>query len=202
MRRPRTHQSGLSLLEILFVVSLLGVLVIKASLVVSSSNEILSRQSMEASIEDQARSLVDRIALGIMSTDRDALTPVLNPEHSTGIRYQVSLGMEDGEVVWAPLEEIALAGAGNEVVWRESPNMTEEKRVVWSRQVRALLEGEEVNDIDDNGNGLVDEEGLNFLIEGNQVTVRISLGVFTENGEQVVKSVESTVSCRNNPFQP
>jgi hypothetical protein len=83
----------------------------------------------------------------------------------------------------------------NQVTWFENPGAPQERRVVWSNLVRDLLEGEEVNGIDDNANGLIDEDGLSFTVDGSRITVRLSLGT-TGRGEET-KSVETTISCRN-----
>jgi prepilin-type N-terminal cleavage/methylation domain-containing protein len=192
--------AGFSLIEILIAVSLLGLIVFKAVTVARTSNEYVSQESSSLVLEDRARLVLDRLALVIMSCDRQTLEPILNPGHSSEVNYQLRLGIENGDVLWGPPERITLGGAGNsQILWFESPALPGERRAVWSSDVLALLEGEEVNGVDDNGNGLIDEEGLCFAVRGNRVTIRISLGRTSADGANTTKTVETTVTVRNNP---
>ena len=85
----------------------------------------------------------------------------------------VSKKVENGAVVWGDPEEIS--GANAQVVWSQNPGDPDERRVVWSNVVRPFLEGEIQNGTDDNQNGLIDEKGLNFTLQGNRVTIRLTL---------------------------
>ena len=200
-KRGRQGRGGFSIVEMMLVVGLVAVVIGKVMMLMGQSNRVLRDEMEEVRIEDHARRILDQIALGVMGSDRDALAPILTPGHSTGVRFQVSLGFEDGAVVWSDQEEIAFNNEAGRcsVTWSERPGEADERSVVWSTLVRGLLEGEAVNGVDDNGNGLVDEEGLNFVVDGNQVTIRLSMGTSTEDGETVERSLETVVSVRNNP---
>lgn len=194
--------AGFSLVELLIALSLLSVVLVKATMVMRATGEVASRSASSLITEDKARIVLDRIALAVMSCDRESVAPLLNPGHSTEINYQVSLGVEAGEVVWNEPERITLAGAtNNQVLWLQSPDLPGERSVVWSNRVLPLLEGELQNGVDDNGNGLIDEQGLTFFVEGNQVTIRLCLGLDLEGGT-ITRSVETTVTIRNNPLDP
>jgi hypothetical protein len=147
--------------------------------------------------EDHARRVIDRIALAIMGSDRETLVPQVEDVHTTSLRYNCSLGLENGVVVWSDPEEVRLDEASASVEWRENPGTVDERQVVWTSLVSPLLEGETVNGVDDNGNGLVDEDGLSFVIEGQRVTVRLTLQRLEVDGRRVQQSVESIVACRN-----
>ncbi len=201
-RAPITsRRAGVTLIELLIVVGLAAVVLGKVGMLMLESNKVMRSGSSEMALEDHARKLLDQIAMSIMACDRDALAPILTPGHSTGVRYQVSLGVADGETVWSDPEEVELVQENGQfhVTWVQRPGAVDERRVVWSRRVEELLEGEEVNGVDDNGNGLTDEEGLNFVVEGNQVTIRISLGTFLDGEQRVTRSLETIVTVRNNP---
>ncbi len=196
--RVHRRSSGFTLIEIAIVIALGAVLVVKASFILREASTAAKRGSSAMVLEDQARSVLDRIAYAIMGADRRALVPenTVFPLYTPNLRYEVSVGLDDGEVVWSDPELITLEN-GRRVVWLANPNEEGERRVVWSNLVRSLLEGETVNGVDDNDNGLVDEEGLSFVIDGNRVTIRLSLARMGDNGEIATYTVDTTVTCRN-----
>jgi hypothetical protein len=170
---------------------------IQAAFVMRSAFGLASEESATMHYEDQARRVMDRIAMAVMGSDRDRLAPEPEEVHTSEIRYSFSLGLEDGEVVWSDPEEIRLADSGTEVEWLENPGAAEERKVVWSDLVSPLLEGEVANGVDDNGNGLVDEDGLSFVIEGQRVTIRLTIQRPELDGRTVQETVERVVACRN-----
>ena len=195
----RSSRSGWSLIEALVAVSVLAVVVVKGGMVFSLMDSTAQDQPGNLILEDKANQVVERIALAIIGSDREALFPQFEaPVHTSSVRYNVSLGIQNGVVVWAPPEEIGLQDTG-EVTWRRDPGMPAELRVVWTNLARPFLEGEQVNGVDDNGNGLIDEQGLSFVLVRNSVTIRLSLGRTNENGDQVEHTVETTITVRNRP---
>ena len=118
-------------------------------------------------------------------------------KHTSDIRYSFSLGLEDGVVVWSDPEEIRLSATGEAVEWLGNPGTPEEQRVVWSHLVSPFLEGELLNGLDDNGNGLIDEEGLSFVIDGQRVVIRLTLNRPEVNGRTAQETIERVVTCRN-----
>ena len=68
---------------------------------------------------------------------------------------------------------------------------------MWCKVVRPFLEGEQMNGVDDNGNGLIDEKGLVFTLDGSRVTVRLTLERKSETGELITRTVETMITCRN-----
>jgi hypothetical protein len=168
-------------------------------MVVSATNDVVENESSTIALEDHARTLMHRIELAIMGCDREGLTPVMTPGHSSELEYQISLGIEAGVVVWDDPEEISLGGAaGQQVFWRQNPDEPDERSVAWSNLARPFLEGELPNGVDDNGNGLVDEQGLTFVVDRNSITIRLTVGRMND-GELVTTTVESLVTVRNNP---
>ena len=175
---------------------------VKAGNTVYLSGQIpLDPDTMELvldSFEDQAMRVIDQISFAVMGANRATLFPdPESPTYTENVSYQVSLGVEDGEVVWGDTERIEMAAATSQVVWRSNPGEPEELRVVWCNLVRPFLEGELNNGIDDNGNGLIDESGLNFTLQGNTVLIRLTLERTDANGKPVEQSVETRVTLRN-----
>ena len=66
---------------------------------------------------------------------------------------------------------------------------------VYLRQSLPRLEGEiGGNNLDDNGNGLVDERGLSFVLEGGRLTVRVTVEKKERDGS--VRKETSTSQLR------
>lgn len=193
----RAARGGWTLVEVSLVSLLMLGVVTKAAMLVQTALGLAGDETAGMHYEDQARRVIDQIALAVMGSDRGTLLPQIEELHSDRIRYTFSLGIEDGAVVWSEPEEIRLDDGKSKVEWRENPGAAEERRVVWTNLVSPLLEGEQQNGVDDNGNGLVDEDGLSFVLEGQRVVIRLTLRRPAEGGRTLVETVESVVTCRN-----
>jgi hypothetical protein len=147
-------------------------------------------------LEDQARLTLDRMAYAIMGAARETIDPgVETPFSSDEIRYEISLGVQDGEVVWGDPEKIWLGET--RLQWAQALGTPDERTAAWSNAVRELLEGELLNGVDDNGNGLTDERGVSFTVEGDMVRIRLCLAQVNDEGQELVRTVETVVTCRN-----
>lgn len=192
-----TRTAGWTLLELMITLTLLALLSAKVVTVMKMANDAAGDQSMAIHVENQANEILDRIGLAIMGSDRGTLVPSVEGLNYSGLRYKLSLGTENGVTVWDDTEEIRLAGVGTRIEWRENPDEAEERRLVWTKLASQLLEGEVLNGVDDNGNGLVDEQGLTFVIDRNMVTIRMTLRATSGVGREVIRTVERVVVCRN-----
>jgi hypothetical protein len=190
------RRAGFTAIELSIVVVLLVIVTIKAAMLFDFAAESQIEDTAELALEDQARRTLDQVAFAVMGANRETLFPDPDsPNHDSRVWYEVSLGVEDGEVVWGDPEEIS--GAGSQVVWSQNPGQADERRVVWSNVVRPFLEGEIQNGQDDNQNGLIDENGLNFTLQGNRVTIRLTLERAQPDGGAHTQSVETSVTLRN-----
>lgn len=198
MKQPlRSDRAGWSLIELVLASALVLGVVTKAAFVMNSALGLAGDSTASMHTEDQARAVMDRIALAVMGSDRGTLVPEIEELHTNSLRYTFSLGVEDGEIVWSDPEQIRLGVGNSSVEWVENPGAAEERKAVWTSLVSPLLQGEEVNGVDDNGNGLIDEDGLSFVLEGNRVVIRLTLRRPEVDGRIVEQTVESIVSCRN-----
>ena len=195
--RVRSTQSGFTLLEMTLGLAILGVLMTQGVLVMTSAVESSEVISVEIEVEDHARRVLQQIAKAVMGSDRQSLNPTAAaPLDNEEIRYRVQLGIEDGEVVWDDPEEIGFAEDALQVHWLQNPETVEQRRVVWTNMVSPYLKGEIPNGMDDNGNGLIDEKGLSFVVDRNSVTIRLTLGRIVD-GRDISKTIETVVTCRN-----
>jgi len=198
MKTPSlTSRAGFTLIETCIVSVLTLVVVVKAAYVVDTALGVANDETASMHYEDQARRVLDRIALAVMGSDRETLLPEIEEIHSNSIRYTFSLGLENGSIVWSDPEEISLDAGNGAIQWRENPGAAEERRTVWSNLVSPLLEGEVINGADDNGNGLIDEDGLSFVLDGQSVVIRLTLRRPEVDGRTVQETVEAVVHCRN-----
>jgi len=199
MQGATLHRAGFSLLEVAIASTLVVLMTIKISMVISSTNSAQTNQNHSLKVEEQARRVVDQIAYAIMGANRDSLLPVIDKTiHTTEVRYEHSLGVEEGEIVWSAPQRLSLSEDGNSVVWqRNYGDPDEERSVVWTRLVRPVLEGEFSNGSDDNANGLEDEEGLHFVIDNAKVTIRLTLELIDAHDNPYLHTAETTVLCRN-----
>lgn len=194
----RGPRSGFTLLEVLITLSLLAVLTWQGLAFFQQTGNATRRETAEAVVEDQARALLDRIALAVMGANRETLLPDSpSPWSASDLHYQVQLGLEDGEVVWSPPEQIAHAPEMAAVFWAESPGTEEERRVVWARLVAPFIEGELPNGVDDNGNGLIDESGLTFSVDRDAVEIWLTLETVASDGSRTTRTAHTVVTCRN-----
>jgi len=195
MKPKISSRAGWTLVELLLTAGLAGLAMTKAAFVLREAFGAAGRSTAAMHSEDQARALMERISMAVMGSDRDSLFPGAESVHSSQIRYSMSLGLEDGELVWSAPEQISLDGSA--VQWRENPGAADERRVTWTTLVSPLLAGETVNGVDDNGNGLVDEDGLSFVLEGDSVRIRLTIRRPEVDGRTVEQTVESVVCIRN-----
>lgn len=194
----RSSRAGFTLLELLLALALVVIIAIKAHGAMESATKTATQTTSDVILEDQARRVLRQIAYSVMGSNRETLIPTEQaPFFTDDLRYQVNLGVQDGQVVWSDPEEVAMEEAALEIHWSQNPDSEEQRRVTWTRLVTPFLEGEVPNGIDDNGNGLIDEQGLSFVIDKNAIKIYLTLQRTTSDGEVITKTVDTVVTCRN-----
>jgi len=192
------RRGGFTLLETLIALTVVGLVLGNIVMVTRSTSEAYDEEMSKASLELQLDQTLDRIALALMAASASSLQPgVATPAFHSTLSYAQSLGVQDGAVVHGAPERISLRIENGEVVWLERPGEPGERMATWTRSVREFLEGELQNGVDDNGNGLVDESGLAFVIEGPIVRVLLTLEREGAGDRRLTYTRESLVRCRN-----
>lgn len=193
-----TKQRGFTVIELLIALALLGVVVVKLTLVITEASKTHRHESTALALEDQAQSVLDRISFAIVGADPDSLDPgVESPLFVTGLRYRISLGVEAGEVVWGDPEFIGLAEETSQLYWAQNRDTVLQRIVVWCNTVSELMERELANGADDNDNGLTDESGLTFDVDRKKVTIRLTLEREDDTGQRIKVTRSTEVTCRN-----
>src|SRR5262245_9855808 len=104
------RRAGFTVIEAVIALTLVGRVLIRLMLVMDEARRAHQEESLSMALEDQAMELIDRIAYAIVGSSRESLTPALAaPFPMAEIRYQISLGVEDGAVVWSDPEVIGLS---------------------------------------------------------------------------------------------
>lgn len=196
--RTRNDRRGFTALELTMTIALLAISVAKIASVVSTTSERTSADIDRTAVEAQARQVLRQIGFAVMGSHPGSLDPnIPAPLNQASLKYQVSLGLTDGEVVWSDPEEIGLEEIQRQVYWSDNPDAADERRVVWANLVAPYLEGELPNGVDDNGNGLIDEKGLTFSIDGEAISMKLTLERQASDGTVITTTVETVVACRN-----
>lgn len=199
MNERLPKNAGFSTLEVVLAASLLVIVGYRAAAVFHAASKETGSDTSQVVLENKAHALLERIATAVMGSSRDSLDPDSEaPLANDRMRYQIYLGIEGGDVVWSEPEEIGLEEQNrSRLYYSRNPGADDEARVAWTNLVRPFLEGELPNGMDDNGNGLIDERGLNFDVDRNAVTIRLTLERTDSQGESMTHTVQTTVTCRN-----
>ena len=194
----RPTRAGFSLLELIIALAVLGLLMSNVGLVMRTSSEVTQAGIRIEQLESQADLTMNRIAMAIMASSSEGIVPAPEaPESADHLRFSRNVGVEDGGVLWGNEEIIELEHPSGQIVWRENLGTSEERRMVWSKWVSELLEGELPNAMDDNSNGLTDEAGLAFDMSGDLITIRITLENVDSEGKRLLRTLETQVTARN-----
>jgi prepilin-type N-terminal cleavage/methylation domain-containing protein len=196
--RPSAQRGGFTVIELIIAMTLVGLVLTKLTLVMDQARRAHEDESVSMALGDQANELLDKIAYALIGASREKLLPGSSaPFFGASLTYQISLGIEDGDVVWSDPEMIAFDEEGLQVFWAQNAGEANARKAEWANTDSQMYEDELLNGDDDNGNGLADEHGLSFVLDGDSVTIRLTLERSTENGGRIQETRSTTVTCRN-----
>ncbi len=198
-RTLRARLGGFTAIEMVVALALGGLILGNVLMVLADTRERFAIQDVNKDVDAEARHALDRIALQIMGAVRQQLyTQESAPLSADSINYTNVIGVQNGEPVVSSLQRIAMTNdPSGSVTWYQNPGQQQEKRVIWSRDLRSYCEGELPNGIDDNHNGLIDEKGLSFEVDGPMVRITLTIERQGPDGKPVTKTLETRVTCRN-----
>jgi hypothetical protein len=124
------------------------------------------------------------------------------------------VGTAGGVTVWGPTGRIEFQyrprelndGKDNDrdgfvddgrVVWTSNVGLPTQRSTVWADYVSEYLQGESPNGVDDNGNGIVDESGLCFTVDGTSILARLTLQARDSSGVLLRRTVSARIFFRN-----
>jgi len=218
-RSPRDGANGrraFTLVEMLIASAIIAVIMGAIGVTVLRGKENFRQGVTSAVLEARGRRVLERMVTELQSAETASLNPMPNPPlGSSSLRFRASAGYNGTAKLWTPWSRIAFVPDPRDPVDgvdNDGDGMIDEGRVVLVRDdggpgqvqitlanhVSKLLEGEKANVADDNGNGLVDEAGLSFTIDGNQtLTIRLTLGARDPRGRTMLRTVQTSVRTRN-----
>jgi len=200
------NRRGSTLIEMVFAASILAVIIGVPLRVGKSTNQAFGTGMAVAELDTRARNALNRIGERLASSSLDMITDTEAPFSSTRLEFG-GLDFVGGAVVPGPMEVIEFRydpGELDDGLDNDGDGLIDEGRVVWvvngvvvllTDSVRETAEGEIAGNVaDDNGNGLIDERGLAFSIDGERVTVHLTLERFDSQGHLVTNSVSRTIT--------
>ena len=194
----RKQNAGFTMIEVCIALTIMVLIIMNVHMIMRTSANAYKAGAVISSLESQADQTMHRIAMAVMSSSSQEITPSASaPLFTSRIDYTVNLGMEGGDLIWGDPERIELQQASGQIVWSENPDQQEERSVVWSSWASGFLEGEVPNGEDDNRNEITDEEGLTFTKEGDMVKILLTLERTDGQGEHNLKTNERHATCRN-----
>ena len=205
--RLRQHglRGGFTLMEVTIAMTILGLLVANVGLVSRAGTQAAQAGLFEQLIEDELEQGLDRVRLALMSSTANNLYPTFAaPLSQNHITFSTSLGFEDNMLVESEPERISWSPSadGGQLLWEQNPGEPNKRQVVWSNSVPILQMGELANELDDNENGLQDEQGIAFHVESEsdqavQVYVHLTIEKTNPDGVRVPSARSINVTCRN-----
>lgn len=194
---PARVRAGFTLIEVVVAATLTGLIIANLYMVFGDSSKAIRAKTVEFDTEVEARRVLDRIAMNVIGAERSTLDVASEaPISGNSINYHVSNGFSENRVELSPVRRIAHDGT-KQISWAESPDTASERKAVWTSHAAQFLDGEVENGIDDNGNGLIDESGLSFDVDGQMVVIRLTIRRQAPDGTLTKKTLETRVTCRN-----
>jgi type II secretory pathway pseudopilin PulG len=211
---PRNHRrAGFSMVEAVIVLALFVLLMSAAILAARGGMQAFRTARDVSDAETRVRRGLDRIIFELLSAGETELVPNPTGEFGTAdLQFRRVVGLTGTAPDFGPTYRLAfeyttgeidddIDNDGNGLVDDGVVVLTRdvggtEHRAILCRGVCEMLEGEEPNGADDNGNGVRDEAGFNIHRVGDVLFVRLSVEEPVETGT-IVRTLETAVRIRN-----
>ncbi len=211
-RHPR---AGLSLLEVLVSAAVMGLILIAVGIVAKTGNGVFRSAQVHDGMRQDLQRVLERIADAVAMSGKTSFSPTpVAPLGSSSLEFRVPTGMTAGSVDWGTRTRIAFeytAGDPNnghdddgdgfvddgDIVLVQDVGGANERTTILARHVAEYADGESPNAADDNGNGLVDEKGLSFVLDGDQLTIRITVVELDPDAHPLLVTGSTRLRLRN-----
>jgi hypothetical protein len=211
----RKQRGGFSLVELAASTAALIVVLGAILMMGVASNRAYRAGAMDSVVESQLQTALERIVTELMTAGLDVLPPDPPDGHGLSeLEYRQAIDVNNGAVVWSTARRLAfeiepgeiddgLDNDGDEmvdegqVVLVQDAGTPDERRLILTRWVPELLEGEEPNEVDDNGNRLVDERGFAMQWIDESLVVHLTLSRRDSEGVLWRRTAQTAVRIRN-----
>lgn len=209
-------RGGFTMIEMMIAGAILAIVLYGLGVATLSARRAYQGGTTQDSLTARAQRTVDRIADLVVMSSTARITPASPglPSGSSWLEFRTPDGWAGGAAVWGSTTRVELAytatdpndgfdndGDGfvddGDVVLTLDRGTADERAVRIARSVAEYAQGETFNGADDNGNGLTDERGLFFRLNGDQLTISLTLVDRDSQGRNVVRNVSTTVTVRN-----
>ncbi len=211
------NADGHTLVEVMVVVTVLAIFLAGVGMVSVRTQDAFEEGSRAAELDAGLHRALEIIVRELEDVDRSQLAPL--PEAGmavTSLDFAVIEGWLEAsdEVDLSPPRRIEWEREPGEVddgfdndgdflvdegrvVWKENPDMPDERRRVLVKGVREWDQGETANFADDDLDGLIDERGLSFLIEEDVLSVQLSIEGVDEGGRVRTRSARTSIHVQD-----
>jgi prepilin-type N-terminal cleavage/methylation domain-containing protein len=195
--RTRNTRAGFTLVELIVATGILAAAFWMVGRSFSSGRQAFRTTASIMEIDAEGNRTMRRIVEALRASEAGSISSIPTaPFHSTSADFQILEQYDGSQTPLSAPRSISIDAPGMSVMWTENPGLANERRTRWSNDVAPLLEGETLNGVDDNGNGLIDEAGLCFSREGNLVTIGITIRAAGPSGP-LTRTWMAQVACRN-----
>jgi len=216
LRLSRRARRGFTLLEMSIAVAVFS-LVIGSALRLALDGQSMTRATQGRSeATRQARRALDRVVAEMKEAAANAITPDSSgPEGASSAQFQHPTNVVGAAVTWSGVLQVLwesapedpLGGGDNDndglvdegrLVLVRNLGTANERRIVLANDVPRLDPDEADNDLDDNGNGVIDETGFNIQRVGDVFTLRLAISSPSQGGgDRYVGRAEASIRLRN-----
>ena len=211
----RARERGVTILEMVVATAAFMVVIGAVFSVLATGSQTVQATTVSGQLECKGERIARRIGRTVIHAGASTLLPSPQaPLGSSQVSFQCSQGWANGAMVWGPVISVGLEddindpndGMDNDgdgcideatVVWCRDVGGPNETSEIWVENVRRFMDGEIQNNQDDNGNGLVDEAGLSFVLQGSTLVLRLCLERRGVDGRIVTKVAQHAVRLRN-----
>ena len=197
-KRGNPGRRGTTVVGLLVATSILTLLLGFAGMLWRTAGSTNLAVSDTTRSELQLRRALDRVSWELSTVSRDSLLPVPDAEFGTSeIAFQQVVDVQDGNPVRGPVMRLRHDAAAGQLQFTRNLGEADERTIVLCSAVSTLAQGETENGEDDNGNGLRDEGGFNVSLDGNLLTIRLTIEPARGADDATRRSIQTSLRLRN-----
>jgi hypothetical protein len=216
LHAQRGPSAGFTVLEMLIVVLMLAMMMSALGIVSFTGRNAYEQATVMNDLDSRGGRALGRVSDELTTISGTQMNPV--PTGNAGsevLDFVQAVGFAAGNPIWGPNMRIGAeyeAGEVDDGIDNDRDGLVDERMLVLTRDVATLTpkrvvlvhgllewgDGETANNnIDDNANGVTDEQGFNMHMVGDVISLRLWLGAVDADNQVVIRAIESTVRLRN-----